>query len=158
LKIRIATVGKLKENYFSTAEKEYLKRLSRFTNISVAEISEERLTQEGATLIAQAVREEGNRLLQSAKGFDFKIALSPEGIKIDSLHFARKLEEVAINGLSSICFFIGGSYGLSQEVKEQCNEIVSFSDMTFAHQLFRIMLLEQIYRAFKINANETYHK
>ena len=158
MKILIACVGKLKESYFTMAEKEYLKRLSRFANIVVREIAEEKIAGESQALIEQAVAEEGKRLFAAAKGYDYLIALSPEGKKTDSLKFAAKLEEITVKGASAICFFIGGSCGLPDGLKGQCNEIISFSDMTFAHQLFRIMLLEQVYRAFKINANETYHK
>ena len=154
----IACVGKLKENYFMLAEREYLKRLSRFANITIREIGEEKITGETSALIEQAVSEESKRLSAAAKGYDYLIALSPDGKKTDSLKFAAKFEDITVKGASAICFFIGGSYGLSDELKKQCNEIISFSDMTFAHQLFRIMLLEQIYRAVKINANETYHK
>lgn len=158
MKILIACVGKLKENYFALAEKEYVKRISRFANITVREIVEEKMAGESAALIGQVVEEEGKRLFAAAKGYDYLIALSPEGKKFDSLRFAAKLEEITVKGASAICFFIGGSCGLPVGLKKQCNEIISFSDMTFAHQLFRIMLLEQVYRAFKINANETYHK
>jgi len=154
----VACVGKLKEKYFVLAQEEYLKRLSRFAQVAVYEAPEEKINDASPALILQGIEEEGKKLLHAARGYDYKISLSPEGGKQDSINFAQTISNIAIKGSNSICFFIGGSYGLSNEVKESCQEVFSFSDMTFAHQLFRIMLLEQIYRAFKINANETYHK
>lgn len=158
MKILLACVGKMKEGYFTAAQKEYVKRLSRFSQISVYEATEVKPFGESPAGIQMVIQEEGKRLSVAGHGYDYRVALSPEGDKLDSLKFAGLFNDITVKGSSSICFFIGGSYGLSDEVKKQCDRIISFSDMTFAHQLFRIMLLEQIYRAFKINANETYHK
>lgn len=158
MKILIACVGKMKEKHFILAQEEYLKRLSRFAKVEVYEAAEEKIKEDSQAFILQGIAEEGRRLIYAARGYDYYFALSPEGNKKDSLKFAQAIRNITINGKNSVCFFIGGSYGLSNEVKEICQEILSFSDMTFAHQLFRIMLLEQIYRAFKINSNEIYHK
>lgn len=158
MKILLACIGKLKEKHFVLAQDEYLKRLSRFAKVAVYEAAEEKVNEGSQALILQGIAEEGKRLISASRGYDYYFALSPEGNKKDSLTFAKSMRNIAISGKNSVCFFIGGSNGLSDEVKENCQEVLSFSDMTFAHQLFRIMLLEQIYRAFKINANEIYHK
>jgi len=158
VKIRICCVGRLKESYFAEAQKEYLKRLSRFAQVEVLEVAEEKPEGDSPADVKKAVNAESERLLKASSGTDLRIALSPEGKKVDSLQFASIFSEAALKGTSSFDFLIGGSCGIGQDAKKQCGMILSFSDLTFAHQLFRIILLEQVYRAFKINANEIYHK
>jgi 23S rRNA (pseudouridine1915-N3)-methyltransferase len=158
MKIRIICVGRLKERYFADAEKEYVKRLSRFAQVEIVEVAEELPEGSSPADIKKAVDAEAERLLKASAGISYRIALSPEGRKTDSFGFAAIFPEAAVRGASAFDFFIGGSSGLGDAVKSRCDRLLSFSDLTFAHQLFRVILLEQIYRAFKINANETYHK
>lgn len=148
--IKIICVGKIKEKFFSSAVKEYLKRLSRYTKIEIVEIPDESSAE-------IAVKVEGDKILNKIKKGEYVIALDIGGNEISSLEFAKKVSKI-FNTTSKITFVIGGSYGLSGKVKKRCNFLLSFSKMTFPHQLFRVILLEQIYRAYKINNNETYHK
>jgi len=153
--INIVCIGKLKEKYFLEAQAEYIKRLSAFCRVSVIEKKESPLPK-GAlgTLIEKAVEEEGASILGSAKGAF--IALSPDGDKMDSQEFASVIKSNTRSG--DITFAVGGSHGLSRSLLQKADRIISFSDMTFPHQLFRIILLEQIYRAFMITEGRTYHK
>ena len=140
--IDIICVGKFKEKYWTAASEEYSKRLSRFCKLTVTELTEDQ-----------------DMLARLPKGADsYIIALDIQGKKLDSEKFAEKLADVQLSGKSRIVFLIGGSTGLTAEEKAAADFRLSFSDMTFPHQMFRIMLLEQIYRCFKINNNETYHK
>ncbi|MBR3898085.1 MAG: 23S rRNA (pseudouridine(1915)-N(3))-methyltransferase RlmH [Bacilli bacterium] len=148
--IRIICVGKIKEKYFVSAIKEYMKRLSRYTKIDVVEIPDESNAE-------KAVKIEGDKILDKIKKDEYVIAMDIGGNMISSLDFSKKINTL-FNTTSKITFVIGGSYGLSGEVKKRSNYQLSFSKMTFPHQLFRVILLEQIYRAYKINNNETYHK
>ncbi len=143
-KINIVCVGKIKEEYLRSATFEYLKRLSRFAKVEVRELKEER-----------TIEEEAEAVIGAAKGY--KIALCIEGEKLSSERFAEKLRSLTDIG-EEISFIIGSSCGLSQKVKNQCDFRLSFSDMTFPHQLMRVILLEQIYRAFMINSGGEYHK
>lgn len=140
--IEIICVGRLKEKYWVDAAAEYSKRLSRYCKFSVTELAE------GADMISH--------LPSGSSGY--VIALDIQGKKMNSEQLAAKLAEVQLLGKSRIAFLIGGSTGLTEEEKRAADLRLSFSDMTFPHQMFRIMLLEQVYRAFKINSNETYHK
>lgn len=159
INIKIIAIGKLKEKFLQNAADEYLKRLSRFCKIELIELSEEKISDKASDKEELAVKEaEGERILSKIKDKDFAIFLSPDGKKLSSESFANTLEKESTNGQSSFVFVIGGSLGISAKAMERANLKLSFSDMTFPHQLFRIMLLEQIYRAFKINANEVYHK
>jgi 23S rRNA (pseudouridine1915-N3)-methyltransferase len=153
--INIVCIGKLKEKYFLEAQAEYLKRLSAFCRVSVIERKESPLPK-GASgaLIEKAVEEESASILGSAKGT--LIALSPDGGKMDSQEFAAFIKNSMRSG--DITFAVGGSYGLGRSLRQKAGKIISFSDMTFPHQLFRIILLEQIYRAFMITEGRTYHK
>ena len=150
--IKIICVGKLKENYLKDAVLEYCKRLSKYTKINIIEVSD--VNNPDINIILKKEQEEIFKYIEQK---DYVITLEIEGNKINSLEFAKKIDSIFLN-YSNITFIIGGSYGLSDTIKERSNYKLSFSNLTFPHQLFRVMLLEQIYRAFKINNNEEYHK
>jgi 23S rRNA (pseudouridine1915-N3)-methyltransferase len=153
--LTIACIGKLKEKYWKDAQAEYTKRLSAFCRVSVAEKNEAPLTKDASeALIQKAQEQEGDALLNAAKGTI--IALSPEGEQMDSLRFSSLVKKLSDSG--DVTFIIGGSYGLSDAVKKSARHIISFSELTMPHQLFRIVLLEQIYRGFMIAEGRTYHK
>ena len=152
--VRIVCVGRIKEKYFSDAVKEYSKRLSRFCDFSVIETEEENYFKyDGET--DKIKEKEGERIIPLLRGK--VIVLGIEGKKYDSCGFAKVIKNCVDRG-EEITFIIGGSYGLSDEVKQRAAKIISFSDMTFPHTLFRVLLTEQIYRAFSINAGSPYHK
>lgn len=153
--IRLLCVGKLKEPFFREAQAEYLKRLSAFARVEIVERKETPLPA-GApeALVHRALEQEGEGLLAAARGA--LIALSPEGEKFSSEAFSALVKKYAAAG--EICFAVGGSCGLGSEVKAAAVKTISFSDMTMPHTLFRIVLLEQIYRAFMISEGRTYHK
>ncbi len=148
--IKIVCVGKIKEKYFTLAIDEYLKRLSKYTKVDIVEISDE-------ANVEKAVKVEGEKILSKIKDDEYVVSLDIAGESLSSLEFAEKMGKV-FNNNSRLTFVIGGSYGLSQDVKKRSNYLLSFSKMTFPHQLFRVILLEQIYRAYKISNNESYHK
>lgn len=150
--IRIICVGKLKEKYLKDATLEYLKRIQKYTKIEVIELEDEGISEKSV-----ALRREKDKILKNINPKDFIITLEIEGNQFTSVEFSKKIESLQIN-YSNICFIIGGSYGLDEEIKKLSQLKLSFSSMTFPHQLFRIMLLEQIYRAYKIKAGESYHK
>ena len=147
--IKIICVGKIKEQYFSLAIEEYKKRLSKYTKLEIIELSDYNYDPK------KTITEEGKTILSKINDNDFVITLEIEGNKLNSNKLSNFIEK---NISKNITFVIGGSYGLSDEVKERSNYKLSFSDLTFPHQLFRIILLEQIYRSFKIINNESYHK
>ena len=149
--IKIITVGKIKEKYLTDAINEYLKRLNKYTKINLIEVPDENFD------ITKTLETEKKSILKYVSEKDYIITMEIEGKELSSIEFARKIDEIQINN-SNICFIIGGSYGLSDEIKKMSNFKLSFSKMTFPHQLFRLILLEQIYRAYKINNNESYHK
>lgn len=158
VKITIIVLGKFKEKYLREAESEYLKRLSR-VNLKIIELEPERLSENpSATEIDTALSKEAKKILAKIPNGAYKIPLCIEGGQYDSVEFANLTETVAVNGFSSICFIIGSSYGLSSEVKAIADKKISLSRMTFPHQIARIMLLEQIYRSYKILNGGTYHK
>ncbi|HHX14164.1 MAG TPA: 23S rRNA (pseudouridine(1915)-N(3))-methyltransferase RlmH [Clostridiales bacterium] len=159
MKISIACVGKLKERYWEAAAEEYIKRLKRFADIKIVEVREERLPEQASEQEErQVVEAESLRLINQARERSYVIALDRNGKMLDSLQLAQEFEKLALAGRSEIIFMIGGSLGLSKNLLAQANETWSFSKMTFPHQLMRIILLEQIYRGFKIIRGETYHK
>ena len=159
MNINIIAVGKLKEKFWMAAADEYVKRLSRFAKITVTEISDRKIPENASEKEEQQVIEcEGEQILEKIKDGKFVFALCVEGEKTDSVKFAKKIERLAVLGKSDLVFVIGGSLGLSEAVKKRADFRLSFSDMTFPHQLMRIILLEQLYRGFKIINNETYHK
>ena len=155
--IRIIAVGKVKEKYLMDAINEYLKRLSKFTKIEIIEVKDEITEASSENEINKIKNIEGERILSKIKD-DYVIALDIKGEELDSIEFKDKIEKLNTSGVSKITFVIGGSLGLSMGVLERANYKLSFSKMTFPHQLFRVILLEQIYRAYKILNNETYHK
>ncbi len=149
--IKIICVGKIKEKYLEDAIKEYEKRISKYTKLEIIEVKDESFD-EVKTLIT-----EKDSILKYVSDKDYVITMEIDGNEIDSVSFANKLDSIQSNN-SNITFIIGGSYGLHPDIKALSNYKLSFSKMTFPHQLFRVILLEQIYRAFKINNNESYHK
>lgn len=150
--IKIIAVGSIKENYLKEALNEYLKRLSKYTNIEIIEVKDEGLVEE-----SKALAIEKERIKKHLNNKDYIITLEIEGECLTSKEFATTIENIFLQ-TSNITFIIGGSYGLSPEIKSLAKKHLSFSKMTFPHQLFRLLLLEQIYRAYKINNNESYHK
>lgn len=159
MEIKVICIGKLKEKYWQDAVSEYQKRIGRFCNISIEELKETKLpANASAADEAEVMRDEGERILQKASSCDLIIALTPEGKSIDSPELSRMISDSFSEGKRTIGFLIGGSLGLSDEVKVRADEMLSMSKMTFPHQLARVMIVEQIYRAFKISRGETYHK
>ena len=159
MSIQLICVGKLKERYLVDACKEYCKRLGSFCRLTIWEVDEERLPDTPSDAQIQAALSlEGRRILERAHRTSLAVALCIEGKLLSSNQLAEKLQDFTVNGKSSLSFIIGGSYGLSSEVKKSCALQLSMSPMTFPHQLARVMLLEQIYRAFQINCNGKYHK
>lgn len=157
LTIQIVCVGKLKEKYWQAACDEYGKRLGAFCRFSVTELAEERLPDSPSdSQIRNALQEEAKRILAAAQGSI--VSLCIEGKLLSSTQLAAEVERQALNGISAITFVIGSSFGLAPEVKEKSFLRLSMSAMTFPHQLARVMLHEQIYRAFQINAQGKYHK
>ena len=156
VKINLVAVGKVKETYFSDGIKEYAKRLSRFCDFNIIEIGEENFSKADDGTIKIVKEKEGEKISEYLKGY--VIAMAIEGKKMSSEKFADKLDAVISRGNGVITFVIGGSYGLSDKVKSRADELMSFSDMTFPHTLFRLMLTEQIYRAFSILNGSAYHK
>ena len=149
--IKIICVGKIKEKFYSDALLEYKKRISKYTKLEIIELNDLDFD------IKKTLKEEYNSIMKVLKKEDYNILLDIDGTEYDSLSFARKMNDIAIQN-SNISFIIGGSYGVSEELRQVVNLRLSFSKMTFPHQLFRVILLEQIYRAFKINNHEEYHK
>lgn len=155
ININVVCVGNLKEKFWCDAIEEYKKRISAFANISIFEVKESNYgTNDGD--IERAKEEESKKLLKYCSGYN--IALEINGKNYDSEEFAKHISTLALNGNSTITLFIGGSYGLDKKFSDSLNEKISFSKFTFPHQLMRVILLEQIYRAFTIINNKTYHK
>ena len=159
MKISIISVGNIKEKYLKDAILEYSKRLSSYCKLNIIEVNDE-MTKENASVneVNIVLRKEGERILKSINNNEYIIVFFFNGKKLDSIEFANKINDLGIHSNSNICFIIGGSLGLSDDVLKKANMKLSFSDMTFPHQLMRVILLEQIYRAFRINNNEPYHK
>ncbi len=158
MKITVACVGKIKEKYFTDAINEYSKRLSRYVTLEICQVADEKAPENMSEAQAFQVKEtEGERLLKVIKD-SFVVALAIEGKKMTSEGFAAFISDNMVKGISHITFVIGGSLGLSNKVLERANFKLSFSDMTFPHQLMRVVLLEQIYRGYRIMKNEPYHK
>ncbi len=147
--IKLICVGKIKEKFYKDAIKEYEKRLSKYTKLQILEINDEKED--------IALKKEAENILKHINDKDFVITLEIEGENLSSLDFAKKIDKTLMIN-SNITFVIGGSYGLDNIVKKRSNYHLSFSNLTFPHQLFRVMFLEQLYRSFKINNKETYHK
>ncbi len=150
--IKIICVGKIKEKYLKDAIAEYSKRISTYTKLEIIEVSDR-----DKLPIKDILDKEGNDILKHINDKDYVVTLEITGNNLSSIELAKKIDTI-FNKYSNIVFVIGGSYGLSDSIKNRSNYPLSFSKLTFPHQLFRVMLLEQIYRAYKINNNETYHK
>jgi len=149
--IKIICVGKIKEKYLRDAIEEYQKRLSKYTKLEIIEVKDSKHDNKEL-----ALKEEEERILKVIKESDYNICLTIEGTQYSSEDFADHLNDMI--GLNDIAFIIGGSHGIPKTIREMAKEEISFSKLTFPHQLFRVLLLEQIYRAYRIINNETYHK
>ena len=157
-KINIICIGRIKEKYFADAISEYSKRLSAFCKFSIAELPEEKLRGDNAGEIAAVLTAEGRRIMQKISPSDYVIAMCIEGKQLSSEELSQTLDSAALRGKSTVVFVIGGSYGLSGEVKSRADLRLSMSRMTFPHTLARVILTEQIYRAFEISSGGKYHK
>lgn len=159
MNITIICVGKIKEKYFKSAIDEYTKRLSRYCKLSIVELSDEKTPDNASEKEEIIIKgKEGEAILKSIKDNMFVIALELKGDMISSVELSNYIRDLGIKGESNIAFVIGGSLGLSKAVLERSNYKLCFSKMTFPHQLFRVMLLEQVYRGFRIISGEPYHK
>lgn len=159
MNISVICVGKLKERYWSDAVAEYSKRLKSYCSLDIVELKESRLPDKAGPAEELAVKEsEGSEILKKIKDNMYVITLEVKGKMLSSEKLAAKIENLGIDGVSNIAFVIGGSLGLSEAVSRRADFKLSFSEMTFPHQMMRVVLLEQIYRSFKIIKNETYHK
>lgn len=159
MKITVLSVGKIKEKYFAMAIDEYSKRLSRYCKLEVLEVADEKTPENASEKQEQQIKEkEGERLKKYLKEGAYIFALAIEGKQMSSLEFAEKMEKLGVDGVSHIIFVIGGSLGLDRGVLKQADELISFSKMTFPHQLMRVVLLEQVYRSYRIINGEPYHK
>ncbi|WP_409272833.1 23S rRNA (pseudouridine(1915)-N(3))-methyltransferase RlmH [Neobacillus sp. SCS-31] len=159
MNISVVTVGKLKEKYLKQGIEEYTKRLSAYAKIEIIEVTDEKAPEEMSEAeMEQVKKKEGERILAKVSADAHVIALAIEGKMQSSEELAANLDRLALHGKSKIAFIIGGSLGLSGEVLSRANDKLSFSRMTFPHQLMRLILVEQIYRAFRINRGEPYHK
>ena len=159
MKIKIYAIGKIKEQYLKDGIKEYVERIRFYSQIEIIEVSDEPIVNNPSDGdIKKAIDIEGKRVLKLLKDSEYLISLDLGQKELKSEQFADFLEKKFVLGGSNISFVIGGSYGLSDELKKRANDTLSLSQMTFLHQMTRLILLEQIYRAFKINRNETYHK
>ena len=157
--IQIICVGKVKEQFLRQALEEYAKRLSSYCRLEIIELKDETISDKASESDCfQLLQKEGDRILSKIKSSAYVICLDLSGQQFDSLKFAKRIETLGVQGKSHLVFVIGGSLGLADAVKNRADLKLSFSPMTFPHQLFRVMLLEQIYRSFKIIHNETYHK
>ncbi len=156
IKVNLVVVGKVKEKYFVDGIAEYSKRLSRFADFNIIEVAEENFTKVDDATINIIKEREAERIKPHLKGNVFALAI--EGKKFSSQSFAKMLSGLIDNGQGVVTFVIGGSYGISDQIKQKANALISFSDMTFPHTLFRLMLTEQLYRAFSIINGSAYHK
>ena len=159
MKIKVVTVGKLKEKYLKDGIAEYSKRISRFAKLEMIELADEKTPDKASESENQKILEiEGQRILSKVGDRDFVIVLAIEGKTFSSEEFSQQLEETSIKGFSTLTFIIGGSLGLASIVKKRANLSVSFGRLTLPHQLMRLVLVEQIYRAFTIQQGSPYHK
>lgn len=159
MKITIICVGKIKEDFYRKAVSEYEKRLSRYCKLEIIEVQDEKTPDHASPVMEEQIKEkEAARILKHIKEDAYVISLEIEGSKPDSVSFANQLDQLAVQGKSHIQFIIGGSLGLHQSVSKAAHQSISFSNMTFPHQLMRVILLEQIYRGYRIIKGEPYHK
>lgn len=159
MKIVLAVVGKIKEKYFAMAVEEYKKRLSRYVKLEILEVADEK-TPDGASaaMEEQIKQKEAERLLKYIRDDMYVITLEIGGKMLDSVELSKKIEKLGVDGHECIVFVIGGSLGLHKNISDRADFKLSFSRMTFPHQLMRVILLEQIYRSYRILGNEPYHK
>lgn len=159
MKITVITVGKIKEKYLKDAIAEYSKRLSKYCKLEIIEVLDEKTLDNASEVMEDAIRaKEAERILKYVKEDAFVITLEINGKQLSSEELADKIDKLGVKGTSHIIFIIGGSIGLGQEVLQKSNFSLSFSKMTFPHQLMRVVLLEQIYRSYRIINGEPYHK
>ena len=159
MKISVIAVGKIKERYLKDAITEYSKRLSRYCKLEIIEVPDEKTPDQASEAVEEAIRaKEGERLLKYIRDDMYVITLEIGGKMLSSEQFAEKIETLGVQGKSSIAFVIGGSIGLGKEVLKRSDFALSFSKMTFPHQLMRVVLLEQVYRGYRIINGEPYHK
>ena len=159
MKITILCVGKVKEKFYRDAISEFSKRLSRYCKLEIIEVPDEKTTEEASDTEIRLVKDkEGDRLLKNIKDDAYVVCLCIDGKSLDSEELSEKIEKLGIQGTSHICFIIGGALGLSEQVIKRADFKLSFSKMTFPHQLMRVILLEQVYRAYRIMNHEPYHK
>lgn len=159
MNITILAVGKVKEKFYRDALAEYQKRLSRYCKCSIVEVADENTPDKASPAEEEQIKwKEAERILKNLKQDSFVFTLEIQGEKMDSVTFSRTIEKLGISGKSSIVFVIGGSLGLHKTVSDRADAKISFSDMTFPHQLMRVILAEQIYRAYRIMNHEPYHK
>lgn len=157
--IKILCVGKIKEKFYRDAIAEYEKRLSRYCKLSIIEVADEKTPDRSSPAQDQQIKgREATRLLAHIRDNDYVIALAIDGKSFDSVSFAEHMEQLAVSGKSQLVFVIGGSLGLHNSFLCKCDELLSFSAMTFPHQLMRVILLEQLYRNYRIQNHEPYHK
>lgn len=159
MKIRVICVGKVKEKFYRDAIAEYMKRLSKYCKPEILEVQDEKTPDGASAAQEEQIRDkEGERILAKIQPQDYVIALAIQGKMLDSKEMSTMFDDLALHGKSSVCLIIGGSLGLSRQVLSRADYQLSFSKMTFPHQLMRVILLEQIYRSFKISHKEPYHK
>lgn len=159
MKITICTVGKVKESYYRGAIEEYSKRLRKYCKLEIVEVADEKTPDRASENEELKIKEiEAGRIQKYIKEDAFVVALAIEGKSLDSVAFAKKIEQLGVQGVSHIQFVIGGSLGLHESILKRANLLLSFSAMTFPHQLMRVILLEQVYRCYRIIQNEPYHK
>ncbi len=159
MKITILTVGKMKEKFYRDAVGEYEKRLSRYCKLDIVEVADEKTPERASEAERQKILEkEGERILANIRENTYVIILAIDGKMLDSVELSKKISGLAVSGVSDLTFIIGGSLGLCDEVMKRGDFLLSFSPMTFPHQLMRVILLEQIYRSYRIANHEPYHK
>ncbi len=159
MKITILCVGKVKEKFYRDALSEFEKRLSRYCKLQIVEVADEKTPDQASEVeVAQIKEKEGERLLKSIKEDGYVICLAIDGKQLDSIELSDKINRLGVNGTSHIYFVIGGSLGLADQVLKRADYKLSFSKMTFPHQLMRVILFEQIYRSYRILNHEPYHK
>lgn len=159
MKITVITVGKIKEKYLRDAIAEYSKRLSRYCKLEILEVADEKTPDQASEVVEKSIRDkEGERILKQIRDDMYVITLEIGGKMLSSEELAEKIESLGIQGKSSIAFVIGGSIGLGEAVLKRSDYALSFSKMTFPHQLMRVILLEQVYRSYRIINGEPYHK
>ena len=159
MKITLITVGKIKEKYLKDAIAEYSKRLSRYCKLEIIEVADENPPDNASETVEDGIRDkEGERILKYVKDDAYVVTLEIKGKLLTSEELAEKIDKLGIQGTSHIIFIIGGSIGLGKEVLKRSDYALSFSKMTFPHQLMRVILLEQIYRSYRIISHEPYHK